>query len=229
MATWYNTTEAGAPYQTEMYYASQSNPNSYQPILLNEEPYFQTMVSRLYNFDGSMATPSTAYYIEYADPSVTQLSAPLMTNAVMLNVTDATSRAAQYNQNAQAGHHATVLSISLTLPLDTVPALDHYRLIHESPTNTQGSTSADLRYVKVFEYVRGAHIKGNGIIDLPLVTNQGRNFTYRQASVNGEFIVPYATTGSTDEVKATGPYQIEGTSTTFNVPESAVEQGLTIN
>ena len=229
MATWYNTTEAGAPYQTEMYYASQSNPDSYQPILLNEEPYYQTMVSRLYNFDGSMAQATSAYYIEYADPSVTQLSAPVITNAVAMNVTDADSRAAQYNLNAQSGHHATVLSMALLQPLDTVPALSHYRLIHESPTNTMGSTSGDLKYVKIFEYVKGARIKGNGIIDLPLVTNQGRNFTYRQASVNGEFIVPYSTSGNPYPVTATGPYQIEGTTTTFTVPESAVEQGLTIN
>ena len=91
-----------------------------------------------------------------------------------------------------------------------------------SPTN-------DLKYVKVFEYVKGAHIKGSGIIDIPLVTNTGRNFTYRQASVNGEFIVPYSTTGNPYQVEATGPYHIEGTSTTFDVPESAVMQGTTIN
>jgi dolichyl-diphosphooligosaccharide--protein glycosyltransferase len=91
------------------------------------------------------------------------------------------------------------------------------------------SNTSDVKYVKIFEYVKGAHIKGTGIIDVPLVTNTGRNFTYRQQSINGEFIVPYATTGSTDEVKATGPYHIEGTSTTFNVPESAVENGLAIN
>jgi hypothetical protein len=30
-------------------------------------------------------------------------------------------------------------------------------------------------------------------------------------------------------VKATGPYHIEGTGTTFDVPESAVVEGTTIN
>ena len=57
----------------------------------------------------------------------------------------------------------------------------------------------------------------------------GRNFTYRQESVNGEFIVPYSTTGNPYDVKATGAYHIEGTSTTFDVPESAVMLGTTIN
>jgi dolichyl-diphosphooligosaccharide--protein glycosyltransferase len=84
--------------------------------------------------------------------------------------------------------------------------------------------------VKIFEYVKGATIRGTGIIDIPLVTNQGRSFTYRQASVNGEFIVPYST-GSDNPypVVATGPYQIEGTSQTFEVPESAVTNGTAIN
>ncbi|ABS55485.1 uncharacterized membrane protein required for N-linked glycosylation-like protein [Methanoregula boonei 6A8] len=83
--------------------------------------------------------------------------------------------------------------------------------------------------MKIFEYVKGARIKGAGIIDLPLVTNQGRNFTYRQESVNGEFVVPYATSGNTYPVQATGPYRIENTSTTFEVQESAVLNGTTIN
>ena len=43
-----------------------------------------------------------------------------------------------------------------------------------------------MKYVKIFKYVKGAHVKGSGIIDIPLVTNQGRNFTYRQESVNGD-------------------------------------------
>jgi dolichyl-phosphooligosaccharide-protein glycotransferase len=83
--------------------------------------------------------------------------------------------------------------------------------------------------VKVFEYVKGAHIKGKGIIEVPVITNTGRTFTYRQESVNGEFVVPYATTGNTPEVKTTGKYHIAGTGQEFDVPESSVEQGLTVS
>jgi dolichyl-diphosphooligosaccharide--protein glycosyltransferase len=82
--------------------------------------------------------------------------------------------------------------------------------------------------VKIFEYVKGAHIKGEGIIEVPLVTNTGRNFTYRQESMNGEFIVPYSTTDNPYDVKATGKYKISGSAREFDVPESAVMQGLTI-
>jgi dolichyl-diphosphooligosaccharide--protein glycosyltransferase len=86
----------------------------------------------------------------------------------------------------------------------------------------------DVRYVKIFEYVKGAHIKGDGIIEVPVVTNTGRSFTYRQASVNGEFIVPYSTTGNSYDVKTTGKYTISGTGKQYEVPESAVLQGTTI-
>ena len=229
MATWYNASVAGTPYQTNLLYPSQSDPSQYDTVTLNEEPYYQTMVSRLHNFDGSMTPATSAFYVEYADPAVTQTSLPVMTDAEVMNVTNASTKAEQYNSDATAGHHATVLSLSVIQPLDTIPALRHYRLIYESPTNTMKSDAGDVKYVKIFEYVKGATIKGSGIIDIPLVTNQGRNFTYRQESVNGEFIVPYATIGSTYPVKATGSYHIEGTTEIFDVQESAVMQGMTIN
>ncbi len=118
-----------------------------------------------------------------------------------MNATDAVSRAAEYNLKAPAGYHAAALSPAITLPIDTVPALRHYRLVHESPSNVFNSKTNDVKYVKVFEYVKGAHIKGEGIIEVPLISNTGRNFTYRQMSINGEFIVPYSTTGNPYECK----------------------------
>lgn len=228
MATWFNTSAATGPYQTVMLTPGNNADQSYQTVTLNKQPYYLTMISRLHNFDGSMAQPSDVYYIEYADPSVTQTSYPVITNARPLNLSEANLAAEQYNQGAPEGYHATVLSSSLVQPLDTVPALRHYRLIYESPTNGANSDSVDVKYVKIFEYVKGAHINGTGIIDIPLVTNTGRNFTYRQESVNGEFIVPYSTSDNPYPVTATGPYRIEGTSTTYDVPESAVMQGATI-
>jgi len=229
MATWYNTTEAGAPYQMTLLTPSQNDPNRYDSVMLNEKPYYQTMVSRLHNFDGSLTTPTSVYYIEYADPSITSVTLPVITNAVTMNASEAISRVNTYNLKPPAGYHATVLSAGITAPLDKIPALRHYRLVHESPSNVLNSKVADVKYVKVFEYVKGAHIKGLGIIEIPLVSNTGRNFTYRQESVNGEFIVPYSTTGNPYQVKTTGKYRIVGIGAAFDVPEFAVIQGTTIN
>ncbi|MFA7023852.1 MAG: hypothetical protein WC161_05270 [Methanocorpusculum sp.] len=47
--------------------------------------------------------------------------------------------------------------------------------------------------------------------------------------MNGEFIVPYATSGSSYDVKTTGLYTIVGTGQTFAVSEDAVQKGLIIN
>jgi len=228
MATWYNATLANNPYQMTLLTAGKDDPNALQSVLLNNQQYYHTMVSRLHNFDGSMALPSSVYYIEYADPSVARVSLPVITTAGATNASDAKERAAQYNLKAPEGYHAAVLSPGITLPVDTVPALQHYRLAHESPSNVFGEKTPDVKYVKVFEYVKGAHIKGDGIISVPVISNTGRKFNYTQASVNGEFVVPYATTGNTYGVKTAGKYQILGTGRQFEVPESAILQGTTI-
>jgi dolichyl-diphosphooligosaccharide--protein glycosyltransferase len=112
--------------------------------------------------------------------------------------------------------------------VETVPALRHYRLVHESPSGVFPNTSGgapDLKYVKVFEHVKGARIPGQGTIALDLVTNTGRTFTYRQESRDGGFVVPYSTQGNPYGVKALGKYRVEGTGLTYDVPEIAVMEG----
>ena len=229
MATWYNTSLGAQPYVTTYAVPSTDDPNKFVPAALINEHYYNTMVSRLHNFDGSLTNATTVYYIEYVDPSLSSVSLPLITMATEMNAAEAHARADQYNAKAAPGYHATVLSPAIVVPVDTVPALRHYRLVHESPTNVYGTKTPDVKYVKVFEYVKGAHIKGTGVIEVPLVSNTGRQFTYRQQSINGEFIVPYSTSGNSYGVRATSTYRISGTTKEFDVPENAVMQGLVIN
>jgi dolichyl-diphosphooligosaccharide--protein glycosyltransferase len=229
MATWFNTTASTRPYQTQFAASDPAQPDRYQEVILNSQPYYLTMVSRLHNFDGSMADSPTVYYIEYIDPSVSLVSVPVITNAVLMNASESLARASEYNSKAPSGYHADTFSPAIYLPVEPVPALNHYRLIHESPSNVFAANTPDIKYVKIFEYVKGAHIRGEGIIEIPLVSNTGRQFTYRQQSTNGEFIVPYATSGNAYGVKATGKYRITSTKKEFDVPENAVMQGLTIN
>lgn len=232
MSTWDNATLTTDPYQMTLLVQSQANADSYDPARMNKQEYYMTTISRLHNLDGSLGTPSMAYYIEYADSSVTKVAYPVVITAEKTNATNAKLRADQYNLKALPGYHAEVMNPESTTdiihPIDTVPALQHYRLIHESPNNVFSSSVVDVRYVKIFEYVKGAHIKGNGIIEVPVITNTGRSFTYRQASVNGEFIVPYSTTGNSYDVKTTGKYTISSNGKQYEVPESAVLQGTTI-
>jgi dolichyl-diphosphooligosaccharide--protein glycosyltransferase len=118
-------------------------------------------------------------------------------------------------------------------PVRNIPALQHYRLIHESSNaaivvmfpGSSPKTNPEMKQIKIFEYVKGAQITGDGIIEVPVTTNTGRTFVYRQASENGMFVVPYPTSGSPYDVRATGPYRILGTARNVNVTEDDVLQG----
>jgi dolichyl-diphosphooligosaccharide--protein glycosyltransferase len=222
MTTWYNTTAQTAPYQMTMYSRNQQNANTYDPVTVNIQPYYLTTISRLHNFDGSEAIPSTAYYIEYTETSKSKTAYPLISRAESMNATQAVANAVAYNARAAVGSRAVAASILPNQPVETVPALGHYRLVHESPSDGMGT---QLKYVKVFEYVKGARIKGEGVIEVPVVTNTGRNFTWRATAVNGEFTVPYATEGSANGVHTTGPYQLLSSGRTVTVPESAIQSG----
>lgn len=228
MSTWYNASVAASPYMETFLIPADESGKNYQPAQLNTQEYYLTTISRLHNFDGSMTVPSNVYYIEYADPQTAGTTVPVVVNAVSMNTTAASQKIKGFNSKTASGYHATVLSPSIIAPLQTVPALQHYRLVHESPTNVFNSPTVDMKYVKTFEYVKGAHIKGEGIIEVPVVSNTGRNFTYRQESINGEFIVPYSTTGNPYDAKTTSKYQIVGSNRQYDVPESAVMHGTTV-
>jgi oligosaccharyl transferase (archaeosortase A-associated) len=230
MATWYNSSVGAGPYQQIFLVPDNPvSPTSYQQVTVYTDDYFQTMISRLHNFDGSMTPAGQVYYIEYTTTSGVG-PYPVITNAAEMDAAAAKEKADQYNAHAQPGFFAEVVNSVIIMPVDTVPALRHYRLVHESPTNVFGQGApADVKYVKVFEYVPGARIKGEGIIELPVVTDTGRQFTWREASENGVFIVPYPTEGSPYGVRATGKYRMNATGQEYSVSEEAVRSGAFIN
>jgi hypothetical protein len=63
---------------------------------------------------------------------------------------------------------------------------------------------------------------GEGVIEVTVVTNTGREFVYRQESENGAFIIPYSTTGSPYDVKTAGNYRIVGGTGELTATEEAV-------
>jgi dolichyl-diphosphooligosaccharide--protein glycosyltransferase len=110
-------------------------------------------------------------------------------------------------------------SIQFTKPVTDVPAIGHYRLIYESPTTVAEDETHQIKEVKIFERVKGYTFAGNGTIELPVITNQGRTFTWRQQSTNGTFTLPYSTQNNPYDVRATGPYRIVETGKTIEVSE----------
>jgi dolichyl-diphosphooligosaccharide--protein glycosyltransferase len=204
--------------------------------------YYRSMIVRLHFFDGSMALPTMVKYIEYVNRKVPgegetapmETVGPVITRIQDLDAGVAAEKAALVNADPLKGYHAAVLSEMPDLPTTETTALSRFRLVHESPSNITWEKNFSepspegIRYVKVFEYVRGAHIRGTGTIELPLVTNTGRTFTYREKSMNGEFIVPYSTQGNPYGVKATGPYRITGSTATYEVSEADIIAGHTV-
>ena len=155
---------------------------------------------------------------------------PMVTMAKFLNVTDATNAIRNFERQPQGDSQAIMVGQFLQ-PVEQVPALQHFRLVHESPgkspdiTVYDNSGAENLNLVKVFEFVKGAHIRGKGTIELQLVTNTGRTFMYRQESNNGEFIVPYSTVNNPYEVSANGKYHIIGTNIAIDVTEKDIQEG----
>jgi asparagine N-glycosylation enzyme membrane subunit Stt3 len=209
-----------------------------------DDDYFQTMVVRLHSFDGSMTLPTNVDYVEY---EIRQVPAPgetagdvqgyarVIADESPLDVSGGLTGHQIIKESTKLVpmHYADVFSAMPYRPVQKVKALVHYRLIHESPNNASVTTFPEsmpvtlpgIKEVKIFEFVRGAQIHGEGIIELPMVTNTGRIFVYRQESEEGVFTVPYSTKGNPYEVRATGKYHIVGTDQSFTVTEADVMQG----
>ena len=210
--------------------------------------YFQSMVVRLHIYDGSMTDPGSVQYTKYVIRQVPAAGetagdvngyARVMTQEQPINRSHITSDTPiiREGSNLQPQGYADLFSDKPYEPIEPVPALQHYRLIHESMNNATAAvfpessptTLPDIKYVKIFEYVNGARITGDGIIEVPIVTNTGRAFVYRQESVDGEFVVPYSTTGNRYDVRATAPYHIDGTSRYITVTEDDLMTGKQVS
>ena len=242
MSIWANTTLQTAPFYT--YLLQQSSTGAYSVVSAQTPEYYNTLTARLQNFDGSY-TEAGSVALVLTDSSAGYGYPVITYTKSYANADDAWKAAKEYNaQNANtaAGKYAYVISIPTDVtnyfdPNVDVAALKHFRLVHESDTYLIPKDSysyyltepngGGTAWVKTFEYVKGAVIKGNGIISIDVTTNNGRTFTYRQVSENGQFVVPYAT-GQTGEIK-TGIYKIEGSGQTYTVSEKAVQNGLTVN
>jgi oligosaccharyl transferase (archaeosortase A-associated) len=228
MATWHNQTLGDSPYHVWVLSPKQGIGGGYDPVQLITPSYYTTMISRLHNFDGSLVDPKTSYYVVYVDSTITQVYYPVINDVQQVPSAELTAKINEYNANPLPGYHAIALSPSIIISPQKIPALQHYRLVHESPSGVFPAGVPDLKYVKTFEYVKGAHIAGTGTIQVMVVTNTGRHFVYQQESVNGEWVVPYSTIDTPYEVKTEGKYKVVETGVEYDVSESAVMQGATV-
>ncbi len=204
-------------FQKYYYQQSKTNQNQYDPVLTLKPDFFTSMVSRLYIFDGSFTNSTGASLVQYADMEIGGQQIPAISRIMPLAPDQVMSTLSK-----ELAPGTDVVSVQYTHPITEIPALTHYRLVYESPTVTASDEYAQMHNVKIFERVPGYTIPGDGTIEIPLVTNQGRAFTYRQNSINGTFTVPYSTRKDSAGVHAMGPYIIEQTGKTVEVSEEQV-------
>jgi len=230
IAEWHNSTAGIHPYRKWLYFPDRERIDLLKAIAFNTPEYYRTMVARLHLNDGSATDPTTAYYMEYQEQS--GYLYPVITSSEEIEVTAGMQKADTFNSHALPGTGAAVLSSQVMYPLEDLPALRHFRLVHESTGDSRNvyAEGSDPRLratplIKVFEYVKGARIEGDGTIEVGIVSNTGREFTYRQKSVNGSFIVPYTTSGNTWEVRTKGNYRIVETGKEIAVSEDDVTKG----
>lgn len=217
---WADGQNARNQFQKYYYQQSKNNQNQYEPILTLKPDFFTSMVSRLYIFDGSMTNSTGANLVRYKDTKIGDQVFPTVSSITTL--TPDQTREALKNGIAPG---TDLISIQYTHPVPDIPALTHYRLIYESPTLTASDEYEQIHNVKIFERVAGHKIPGSGTLELPVITNQGRKFVYRQDSTENGFTVPYSTDGNNYGVKATGPYVNLQTGEKFNVTEDQVLKG----
>ncbi|HWQ66241.1 MAG TPA: oligosaccharyl transferase, archaeosortase A system-associated [Methanospirillum sp.] len=225
MATWDNPDLGATPYQRTFILPNPDNPKTGSNFPFFMEPYYRTMVSRLHNFDGSLSEPGKVHFIQYMKPEFARTNDPLIVNGAEVNYTEGSALLEAFKPEENPEHEVALVNYVYTSPVSKVPALQHYRLIHESPTRASPEILPDIRYVKIFEYVPGAVIPGEGVIEIPVRTNVGRTFVYRQESSNGTFTVPYPTNTVIGDITTLGPYTISGTGKEVAITEDQIQQG----
>jgi oligosaccharyl transferase (archaeosortase A-associated) len=238
MAAWSNI-------PTSKYIAAVYQPQGEQlvPVQIWREPYFRTMTSRLFFGDGSEISEGQGVAIAYRAMELENgAKYPVLTKSPMINK-NYSEMTAFVNQSRSEGDLADIVAMNPASSAVPVEALQHYRLVHESETPV---TTSGQKFVKTFEHVPGAVIKGNAAagtnvtIAVPVMTNKERAFIYQQSNVtdsNGEFtlVVPYSTTGpnasgTNFDTKPLGSYRLTvgDRVTDVVVPEEAVMSGTVI-
>ncbi len=214
IAYWHETTAPVDPYAMGLLVAVPGREHTYSIDSFYKAAYYETMVVRLQAFDGTLVEPEEVLYVEYDTRSVPETGYPLLTGSKTMNPAEARAAVEAYTGPGEAA----IFGSDIRSPAGTLPALKHYRLVYESSPDSATN-------VKIFEHVEGATIPGEGVIEVTVVTNTGREFVYRQASENGTFVVPYSTDGNPYGVKTVGGYRIVGTTEEITVTEEAVRRG----
>lgn len=190
--------------------------------------YYLSLAPRLHIYDGSMADPDEVILATYQPNSHQSDGKTILGSQVNLKRESYQDAIRIQNESRKSGEGILIGQSDISQPTVPISALRHFRLLYESHTMTDsgikvnGTPARTFSFAKIFEYVPGAVVPGEGIISLTLRTNIGREFTYQQKSINGSFVLPYPTDSCSGEVCPVGVYRIKETNQTIQVNESDI-------
>jgi len=198
---------------------------------IKHQAHYESLRVRLFEFHGSARAPRPVVS-DWRDETVRSRSdrrvrrAVVSPEAAFVRRFDTLAEAREYVREDGSAQVGGVDGI----PVERVPALEHYRLVHASAseydTDTLSGGERGPR-VKTFERVPGATVRGRAppnatvTASVRLTMRENDSFTYRQrarAGADGEFemTLPYSTTGYDEwgveagytnvSVRAIGPY-----------------------
>jgi oligosaccharyl transferase (archaeosortase A-associated) len=228
MIQWYNISLVKDYYAKYFRINASGRADIPSSLTLLDRPYYSTMISRLQNFDGSFAEPDQVIFIIFSESQVSGVP-PTITAYEILNISTAQERLNAFGSQPHEGKSAAIMGFDLNSPVENVSALHHYRLVYEDAGLKPNGEYDFETSVKLFEYVPGARLEGEGVIEVEIRTNLGRTFVYRQESEDGWFVLPYSTEGGSYPVTTVGPYHILSTGKAIEVTEEDVESAKIIS
>jgi dolichyl-diphosphooligosaccharide--protein glycosyltransferase len=222
----------------------QEQGGEYGQFQIWREPYFKSMTARMFFFDGSEMAGNQGIGLSYKGVEMEEgVIVPVLTEAPKIS-SNFTELEEFVRTSKEKGYMAEIGSTSPAVSAIPQEALQHFRLVHESETPV---TSSGQKWVKIFENVPGAVVKGSAPAGTPVMasidvqTNQNRMFEYRQSNVSnsdGQFtlVLPYSTEGPISggtqfDTKAVGNYTVYVGNVVYGlrVPEEYVLAGASIN
>ena len=239
MAAW-----SGISYSNYVGGFLQEQGGEYGQFQIWREPYFKSMTARMFFFDGSEMAGNQGIGLSYKGVEMEEgVIVPVLTEAPKIS-SNFTELEEFVRTSKEKGYMAEIGSTSPAVSAIPLEALQHFRLVHESETPV---TSSGQKWVKIFENVPGAVVKGSAPAGTPVMasidiqTNQNRMFEYRQSNVSnsdGQFVLvlPYSTEGPISggtqfDTKAGGNYTLYVGNVVYGlrVPEEYVLAGASIN
>jgi oligosaccharyl transferase (archaeosortase A-associated) len=133
----------------DVYYKLESG--SYTPVLVYHPAYYYTMISRLYLFDAVEWVPSQTDVVSVEQRAATSSSGQQVTIKVITDqqTFDNYPEAADYVKTHSGSEIIGTQPYVSPVPLE---AMEHYELVHKSPTTVVTRTPDSISAVEIFEY-----------------------------------------------------------------------------